>query len=261
MCGAKSEPGLTIGAKASSSLKPRMFSAIMLALFGAGAAVTALGAQRQAGVTTAALAAGVTTDITRRRAINGRTLGEWLEASQADELGRVAAALRIAAAAGANRAQLVREARRALGVTDRNLAAIVESLATHAASNAREEAFTGAGANSAPRLTHWRWVAILDGRTSDVCRARSGKLYAVQSPHPTPPAHPRCRSSLAPVFEGQGPVREETYAQWLTRQPDDVQDEILGPERGRLFRSGRFTLTDFIEEPSGRRRRLDELPA
>lgn len=37
-----------------------------------------------------------------------------------------------------------------------------------------------------------------------------------------------------------------TYQQWLTRQPAKFQDDILGPTRGKLFRSGGLTLDKFV---------------
>jgi len=202
------------------------------------------------------LGEAIVADIVRRRPINGRLFKEWTDGLRTDEAARLARALRLAVASGIGGEDLVSEARQALRVTARNVEGLAQSLATHASALAREETLSDASG-----LVAWRWVSILDGRTSDICRARSGKVYPVDEPHPTPPAHVRCRSSIVPVFAGQGPVLEENYGQWLARQDAEAQDEILGPSRAALFRSGRFKLDDFVEEPSGRRRRLDELLA
>jgi len=37
-----------------------------------------------------------------------------------------------------------------------------------------------------------------------------------------------------------------TYSEWLKKQPASFQDEILGPTRGKLFRTGRVTLSKFV---------------
>jgi hypothetical protein len=43
------------------------------------------------------------------------------------------------------------------------------------------------------------------------------------------------------------PLPRETYAQWLKRQPAPTQDDILGPARGKLFRSGKLTVDRFVD--------------
>lgn len=49
-----------------------------------------------------------------------------------------------------------------------------------------------------------------------------------------------------------------SYQQWLTKQPAQLQDDILGPTRGKLFRQGGLTLDKFVE-PDGRQLTLAEL--
>ena len=48
--------------------------------------------------------------------------------------------------------------------------------------------------------------------------------------------------------ENVGQVASETnYGEWLKRQPAAFQDEVLGPARGRLFRSGTETVHSFVD--------------
>jgi hypothetical protein len=49
-----------------------------------------------------------------------------------------------------------------------------------------------------------------------------------------------------------------TYQAWLSKQSAKLQDDILGPTRGKLFRSGGLTLDRFVE-PDGRTITLAEL--
>ena len=46
----------------------------------------------------------------------------------------------------------------------------------------------------------YRWISVLDSRTTDVCRGRSNKVYEV-GVGPIPPAHPNCRCSTELTVE------------------------------------------------------------
>lgn len=48
-----------------------------------------------------------------------------------------------------------------------------------------------------------RYVAFLDGKTSDICRERDGKIYELGK-EPKLPAHPHCRSCYVPVSDIDG---------------------------------------------------------
>jgi len=102
-----------------------------------------------------------------------------------------------------------------------------------------------------------RWNAVLDGRTSEICRSRDGKVYEVGK-GPQPPAHPRCRSTRVGIDADYPPPRKRTYDQWLRDQSEAVQDEILGKAKADLFRGG-LTLDRFYNERRGREYTVDEL--
>lgn len=113
------------------------------------------------------------------------------------------------------------------------------------------------------------WLSVLDSRTTPMCQARSGKLYTADSAHRPlghsnawgagPGAlHWNCRSTSAPVVAGEVP--RESYGTWLGRQPASFQDQVLGPSRGRLFRTGGYSLDRFVND-AGRRLTLSQLRA
>ncbi|SEU03094.1 phage minor head protein [Paracoccus homiensis] len=104
-----------------------------------------------------------------------------------------------------------------------------------------------------------RWNAVLDGRTSDICRSRDGKTYEVGQ-GPQPPAHPRCRSNRVSIDPDYPPPRKRTYDQWLRDQSEEVQDDILGKAKADLFRDG-LTLDRFFDERRGREYTVAELRA
>ena len=69
----------------------------------------------------------------------------------------------------------------------------------HIAGQAELDAYTDA------KVTHYRYIAVLDGRTSKVCQELDGKVFPIaerkvgKNMHPM---HPWCRSSTAPVING-----------------------------------------------------------
>jgi SPP1 gp7 family putative phage head morphogenesis protein len=119
-----------------------------------------------------------------------------------------------------------------------------------------------------------QWVAVLDMKTSETCRALDGTVFPLNS-GPRPPAHMNCRSTVTPIvrdWEAMGleDLTEETrasltgevpaamtYDDWLREQPANVQDEVLGPSRGKMFRDG-MTLERFVDD-TGRQYTLAEL--
>jgi hypothetical protein len=64
------------------------------------------------------------------------------------------------------------------------------------------------------------------------------------------------RAEWAQRVVGRVPAKT-TYDEWLRLQPATFQDDVLGPERAKLFRDG-MTLDRFVDF-NGRRFTLDEL--
>lgn len=79
-------------------------------------------------------------------------------------------------------------------------------------------------------IEEYEWVSILDNRTSDICRSRSGKRY-LYGKGPLPPAHPNCRSMIVPVVEGAA-IPNPTFRDWteglLTRVSRDMFSGPIG---------------------------------
>ncbi|WP_187275389.1 hypothetical protein [Methylobacterium sp. WL6] len=144
---------------------------------------------------------------------------------------------------------------------------------THIAAGASEATYE----RNADLISGVRWVSVLDSRTTPVCMARDGKVYE-PGKGPRPPAHWRCRSTTTPVIksfrdlgidldevpagtrasmDGQVPA-DLTYGAWLAKQPASVQDEILGPTKGLLFRKGEVPVDRFVDR-SGHAYTIDEL--
>ena len=145
-----------------------------------------------------------------------------------------------------------------LGAAILSMTGIIRTAATHVAASA---AFAALAAN--PDITkRYKYVAVLDSRTTPICRALDGQVFEYGE-GPLPPQHVNCRSSIQPVIDWgglglarppvgtrpsmYGPVPANwTYQQWLRRQSKARQSSILGPARARLFRDNKATLRDMV---------------
>lgn len=217
------------------------------------------------------LSAAVTTSQTRL--VTGKTitratlpeLWETLADSKAKEIGRI---IQTGAVSGRTQMDMVRDiARNLKGRTKQQVSAVVRTSINHIATEARQATIK---ANS-DIIDRVQWIATLDGRTSDVCRARDMQYYPIDS-GPRPPAHYSCRSTVVPVVAEKyalkikgaragkdGPVdAKTTYNSWLKRQPEAFQDDVLGAARGKLFRSGGLSMDKFVDD-EGRTLTLQQL--
>ena len=122
----------------------------------------------------------------------------------------------------------------------------------------------------------YKWVSVLDQRTSDTCQYLSERVWIYDNPQASslpgpisPPAHYNCRSTTTPILKSYremdpeilesqeisrtaliaalpaGAVAGTTYLQWLQRQPREIQEEVLGAARYELWRSGELEITGF----------------
>jgi SPP1 gp7 family putative phage head morphogenesis protein len=141
------------------------------------------------------------------RPMLGRDLKEWFSEMAASDVQRIKAQLRIGYVDGLTNDEIVRSvsgsaANRARDgttiITRRHVETIVRTSMQHYANTARDAVWS----QNADILDGLRWVSVLDGRTSAICRARDGKLYPVDG-GPRPPAHPNCRSVMVAHFDGE----------------------------------------------------------
>ncbi len=92
----------------------------------------------------------------------------------------------------------------------------------------------------------YRWLSVLDDRTTQICESRNGNIY-VYGKGPLPPAHYRCRSHVEP-YDGGDEFVDESFAEWLRRQPKNVQDDIMsGAQPGNKYEQAKpLTLAEFV---------------
>ena len=126
---------------------------------------------------------------------------------------------------------------------------LVRTAATSESTAAREETFRELG------VTHWRFVATLDSRTTILCASLDGDRFPVGE-GPMPPLHPNCRSSAVPdlgddpfgtraAFDGQVDAGV-TFEEWIKTRPLAEQEEMFGKQKAAAFRRGDLNLKQML---------------
>jgi SPP1 gp7 family putative phage head morphogenesis protein len=220
-----------------------------------------------------------------KRPLQGRLLKEWVADLDAGRKRRLAASIRTAAIEQKTIPELVREIRgtRAnaykdgvLEISRRGAETLARTSLQHISVAARETTFQ----QNSDVVKGVKWISVLDMRTTPQCRTLDGTVFPLGK-GPRPPIHPGCRSSITPALvslselfgkdipdsiddrtrasmNGQVPA-DLTYGEWLRQQSASVQDEVLGPTRGKLFRQGGLTIDRFTDSKSLRSLTLKEL--
>lgn len=108
------------------------------------------------------------------------------------------------------------------------------------------------------------WTSTLDTRTCPECGALDTQVFQPDEGQ-RPPAHHQCRCTTTPVLRSlkelgfdaedypestrasmNGQVPESlSYPRWLKGQSIDIQNEVLGAQRAKMWRGGRLEFRDF----------------
>lgn len=208
----------------------------------------------------------------KSRPFQGKILGDWIQELGETKYKRIRDAINIGLVEGETIDQMVKRIRgtRANGFKDgileinrRNAQAVVRTAVTHTTTQSRELLY----AENDDLIKGVEWLSTLDGRTTDICRARDGKVFK-PGEGPRPPAHVNCRSTTVPItkswkelgvdldeapagtrasMDGQVPA-DMNYSDWLKRQPQSVVEDVLGKSKAKLFTDGQLPLDRFVDE-------------
>lgn len=251
----------------------------------------AVGANLMASLPTETAIAGVAREVI----FQDMPLSDWLKRQEGDTNFRINQAIRTGISLGETNGKIMKRLgdlkvknigdQTALGITRRNLNTIVRTAVQDVTSSAQMKTLE-ANSDIIKALQH---LSTLDSKTSDICIARSGLTWSVLDKKPIghdivfirPPVHPNCRSKIIPVVKSfrelgldiedykpsvrasmDGEVAADTtFAQFLDRKGKAFQDDVLGPGRADLWRSGKITLPELLDPQSGRVLTLRELQA
>lgn len=156
----------------------------------------------------------------------------------------------------------------------------VRTIRNKIAQTAYEETFIALG------FEYVKDVATLDGRTSDICKGRDGKVQKVTELTKKPPYHFNCRTVQVGCdkdgkIDGKRPFVADTrsvknipkaerediigqvdantsYPEWFKNQSATFQKEVLGPTKYALYKKGGFTFDKFVD-PLGKPYTISEL--
>jgi len=212
----------------------------------------------------------------------GRLLSEWADNLESDRQARIVNAVRRGYLAGDTVETIARTVRGhanknyrdgVLQMSRANAASIAKTAVNHLAATARNS-FTNANSDV---VKGKQWLSTLDNKTSHDCIIRDQLRYTLDNKpvgHKVPylqgpgKIHFCCRSSETLILkswrelgididemeegtrgsmDGQVPGKT-TYLEWLERQPPQRQDQVLGAERGRLFRAGEIDMADMFTD-------------
>ena len=219
---------------------------------------------QKVGLTLTAPPADVIRDIVTTQAVEGRTLRQWLRTVQGEDLRRLQASVAQSAVIGRGGPATAQASlgSPSLGGADGALAATrrsLQSIARTGASHVVSEVYSAVLAANPNAFDRELYTAILDTRTTALCRDLDGNIYPIGQ-GPRPPMHFNCRSRRVPLLKGFPDPARQSYAEWITTQPQDVQEDALGVAKARLFRAGKLTLGQFVAE-DGRELTLAQLAA
>lgn len=208
------------------------------------------------------------------RPFQGKVLSKWWGKINATSRIAVDGAIKLGIASGDTTGQIVRRLAGTeggkymdgvFGGLRRNIASTTQTAISHTSSKAREALYR----SNDDIIKGIQYVAALDPRTCEVCMSEDGKVYPIEQ-GPRPPLHWNClRCTTIPVLKswkelglkdpgkiprgtrasmnGQVPSRT-TYGKWLKGQPRYIQNEALGKGKAELFRKGRISVKDFVDD-------------
>jgi len=215
--------------------------------------------------------------------LQGATIGEYyksLEKSMQNDLDK---AIKLGVSIGEDNYTLSKRVENTLGVSKRHAETITITSANTVANQARMMTYE----DNDDVIKKWEYLAVLDQRTSDFCKAYSRKTWTTDKkpighsfPFREPPhqTHWRCRSTVLPVLKSfrelgidideipkgtqsslDGQVSSDlSFNSWLKTKNKTFINDLLGKGRADMFLDGKITMSNLINQ-RGRTLSLKEL--
>lgn len=239
----------------------------------------AVGAVGQLGLAATLPSASTLQSIAKTSLIQGSTIGDWFGELQSTTRFDLSRALKLGVSLGETNAEILKRVisqsdrgPEVFAKTRRDGIAIVRTGVQTISNAARQATYE----ENDDLVTGVQWVSTLDGRTSDICIARSGLVWTLPDFEPKghsvswqpPPAHWNCRSTTIPVLPSleemgvdpstipaqtrasiDGQVAADlTFDDFLKGKPKAFADEMLGKGKAELWRDGKITLQQLLDQ-------------
>jgi SPP1 gp7 family putative phage head morphogenesis protein len=203
--------------------------------------------------------------------VKGAPSADWWARQSVDLQNAFADQMRTGMLQGEGVGELSARVRDLQMISQRNAEALVRTSAM-AVNNAAHMAAYQANSDIIKDL---QWAATLDPRTCPSCGAQDGQVWPLGAGHTLPPLHWNCRCVTVPITKSWeelaarnkglareldqmepgkrsslgGPVSSDTtWESWLKGQSEKDQADILGPARLKLWRSGKLSLQDLVDQ-------------
>ena len=186
--------------------------------------------------------------------IGGIGFGEWWTKAREDGIYRVRRLIQTGIVQGQHPTQIASRiwATAATGGPNawRQSRTVAETAARTVVAAIQTDAQLAAEAQFPQAIYGYVFRAVIDTRTSSICRSLDGSVWKRGDPQtPIPPLHPNCRSTLEPIVDlpgiGRSTSKHPSYETWLRAQPPTVQNAVLGAA-SRSTLAGRTNLADLL---------------
>lgn len=196
--------------------------------------------------------------------ILGVTLKQWMSRQAGDLLFRTVQTIRQGMEANEAPAELLRRIKGGTDVAGNEVAPVltttrraVEIVIRTGATQIQGEVTLGLAERLPASIDYgWQQISILDGRTTQICRAYAFKIWTKTFQpigHKLPfaggvPRHPNCRSRIVPYIMADGPTKELTFREWMDTLTAQQQEQVFGRERIAAWRTGKISDADLIRQ-------------
>lgn len=207
---------------------------------------------------------------------DGSPIPAWWDKQSADTKFRFGGIVRQGIAQGKEYAELIEPVKDLMQVSERNAFGLVHTAIQTVANDARMATFEA----NADVIRCLVWRSTMDSHTCLKCVGRSSKKWKVDKtpidhsiPFQLPPIHfkDRCVMSAQSIYSPEESHKDftrassigqidakTTFDQYLKRVPDSQVDEMLGKGRAQLWREGKITTSQLLDQ-SGRELTLKQL--
>jgi hypothetical protein len=226
--------------------------------------------------------AAVLETITKTLLVEGGPADAWWKKMSLDTAFKFSNQVRQGIALGETNSQIFRRVAQMTDLAGRNSRALVHTAIMQAAGDARMAVI----GQNADVYTGYRHLSTLDGHTTSICMARSGAEWDLDKepingnklPFKQTPVHWNCRSTIIGILRplsdfglkepkgqtrasAEGQIRKDTsFEEFLGRRTVAQQNEQLGVGRAELWRDGKITLRQLVDN-SGNSLTLSQLKA
>lgn len=148
--------------------------------------------------------------------------------------------IRIAVINGENGLQAANRIKDTYNLKRAQLESLTRTLIQNAVNQSDEETY-----KTSDLIQKIRYNAILDSRTTDICKDLNGKIFNIGE-GPRPPQHFNCRSFTTVVFNEDDNEIPKTYNEWYNKQ--DVKDGLKSSDKEKFVTNETLTLKQLENE-------------